>query len=302
MSSDAPDQSGRSNIRHRLQGLESRAAAYLRHPVARWVGLAVGLGSLALMAGVLIRNGEGLAAVAALGPGSWLAAAGGFLLFHLAAIGLLTVLGARRAAPTWVSAQFAKYLPIPASAAVGMVGSAVRYGAAPSEAVGLMVRQSLALVGGAAVVGAPAVSYWVGARLPAGAAAAVLGCGVVAAAAIALAGRGMSQRRIVLITVFSVAGWALLAVFLALAVREIGDPLLLLGSAYAAGWVAGQIVVPVPAGLGVREAAMLALLQGHIGFHRAAAIAIVTRLLHVLSDGAAAAVVFGLQSRSRQRI
>lgn len=291
-----------SKIRERAQALEARVVAALQHPVARWVGFLVGLAALGFLVSALFRNDEGLTAILDLGPASWLMAAAGFALFHLTAIGLLAALGGRPAGPIWASAQLVKYLPVPASAAVGMVGSAVRHGTGAGEAVGLMVRQSLALVGGATFVAIPAVVAWLGSQVPGGAAVGVGGCVLLACGAIAFATRGTSRTTIAATTALTVAGWAVLAVSLALAVRLAGDPAIILGSAYAAGWVAGQVVVPVPAGLGVREAAMVALLQDQVGFQRALAIAIVTRLLHVLSDGAAAVVVFGLRASRREGV
>jgi hypothetical protein len=72
-----------------------------------------------------------------------------------------------------------------------------------------------------------------------------------------------------------------------------GGPLLLARAtgAFAAAWCAGFLVVVVPAGAGVREAALVLLLGGALARPQATVIAVVSRLLFVLADlgwGAAA--------------
>jgi hypothetical protein len=107
-----------------------------------------------------------------------------------------------------------------------------------------------------------------------------------------------------------VAGW-LMAAWLAygahvyLIARQLGaegGALLWLQciGAFAAAFAGGVLLVLVPAGAGVREAALLVLLGPAIGAPRAAVIAVVSRLLFIVGDltWAALAVVAGRRSRS----
>lgn len=71
--------------------------------------------------------------------------------------------------------------------------------------------------------------------------------------------------------------------------------------AFALAWAAGFVVVVVPAGAGVREAVLVALLSGSVGSSTALAAALGTRLLMTVADGgwALALVPHALLGRRR---
>jgi glycosyltransferase 2 family protein len=105
------------------------------------------------------------------------------------------------------------------------------------------------------------------------------------------------------------AGWALVS-WLAYGVHvwvlagqlAPAGPLLLARAtgAFAAAWCAGFLLVVVPAGAGVREAALVLLLGGALTRPQATVVAVVSRLLFVVGDlawGAAAALLAGRRAR-----
>jgi uncharacterized membrane protein YbhN (UPF0104 family) len=71
----------------------------------------------------------------------------------------------------------------------------------------------------------------------------------------------------------------------------------LLTAAFAAGYVAGVVIVVAPAGLGVREATIIVALASTVGVGDAAAIALVLRLVHTLADVTVAISFAGLRRR-----
>ena len=108
--------------------------------------------------------------------------------------------------------------------------------------------------------------------------------------------------------VLGAAGWALVS-WLAYGVHvwvlagqlAPAGPLLLARAtgAFAAAWCAGFLLVVVPAGAGVREAALILLLGGVLTRPEATVVAVVSRLLFVVGDlgWAAAALVAGRRRR-----
>jgi glycosyltransferase 2 family protein len=93
-----------------------------------------------------------------------------------------------------------------------------------------------------------------------------------------------------------VIGWALASVLIGAGFAAVDAGVVYLGAIFAAGWVAGQIVVPVPAGIGVREAAIIWLAGPEIGYEAALAFALLTRVLHVAVDGL---LIVGAAGRAR---
>jgi uncharacterized membrane protein YbhN (UPF0104 family) len=71
--------------------------------------------------------------------------------------------------------------------------------------------------------------------------------------------------------------------------------------AFAAAWCAGFLLVVVPAGAGVREAALVVLLGGVLTRPQATVVAVVSRLLFVLGDLAWAATAVVVQGHPRAR-
>ena len=266
----------------------------VRSPIARWIGFAIGVAAFGLIIVTFVRSGsratdliEGRSLLS-LSP-----ALAGVLVFHVAAAVTLGRVGANESAGVWAASQLTKYLPVPASAAVGMLGSSVRAGHTPRGALRILVVHSILLVGAATVVGSASAGTLIGGRgpwPPNWLAVTVLLTGFAITALVLWS--STPPARVVTGGV-AVAGWAAVAVGMGASFAPNGDwrTGLLLGSAYCAAWVAGQIVVPVPAGLGVREAALIAILSSHVGATEALGFAVLSRAIHVLSDGVIAFVV-----------
>jgi hypothetical protein len=274
--------------------LETSTDALLRSRGARWGGLVVGLAAVAFLGRSLADAGdEALAWFAGLSAAQVLAAAAGFALYHCAAVLTLRPIFGGPALRVWGAAQLIKYLPIPGSAVLGMVGTTVRDGGTTRHGVAVTVRHSLLQVGGATLVGIPAV---------AATAERILGIppllvwlvGVPGGLAVAWAGVKHLRRAPALACLVGiVAGWWLLGVLLAVGVARGEGSVLLVGAGFAAAWVVGQLALPVPAGIGVREAALLLLLGPVLGEVGALSFALGTRLVHVASDGVVAVLVLG---------
>lgn len=284
-----------------LEALSDRA---LRSAPARWIGLAVGVVALAfLVRTIAAESGRALDWLASITPADVAAFVAGFALFHAGAVATLRPLLRADQPPLgiWSAAQLLKYLPMPGSAVVGMVGSTVRRGGTTRQGLGLMIRHTLLLMGAAAAVGSPAVAAVaadVGVPTPLTVTAAVVGGGAVAWVALRVLPPATAAATIAL----AGATWALLGTSLALGFDTQAATWLVVATAYPASWVVGQLVVPVPAGIGVREAALLVLLSGALGEVGAATFALGTRLLHVASDGVLAGVANGWQAWQRSRV
>lgn len=274
-----------------MPDVEAVSDRLLRSAPARWIGLAVGVVALGFLIRTLATEGEqALAWVRSITPIGMAAFVGGFALWHLGAVLSLRPLlhGAQPALPIWSAAQLIKYLPVPGSAVIGMVGSTVRRGGSTRQGLGLIIRHSVLHIGAATVVGSPSVAA-VGARV--GIPEAVT-TPVVAAAGLGLAWvavRSLPRATAALVIGLAGVSWAVLGGLLAVGF-DTGGAWLLVAAAYPAGWVAGQVVVPVPAGIGVRETVLLVLLGPVIGEVGAVTFAVGTRLLHLASDGLLAAV------------
>lgn len=286
-----------------MPDLEAVSDRVLRSAPARWIGLVIGVVALGFLVRTIATESdralEWLGSITAAGVAAFLA---GFVIFHLGAVATLRPLlrSGQPALAVWSAAQLIKYLPVPGSAVVGMVGTTVRRGGTTREGLGLIIRHTVLHLGAATVVGGPSV------------AAAAAGVGVprpltVAAAAVVglgaawLAVRHLPRSVAAAEIAVAVATWAALGAMLAVGFETDGGVWLVVAAAYPASWVVGQVVVPVPAGLGVREAALLVLLGGALGEVGAATFALGTRLLHVASDGGLAAVANGWEAWRRVR-
>jgi len=268
--------------------------AALRSPPARYLGLLVGL--LALVALVLDLRSQAMSGADVLRGQSWgrlLAGLGAFVVFQLLAAASLRALIGRSALRMWASSQLVKYLPVPGSAVLGMVGSGVRAGMEPRAALRITFQHSLVLAGAAAVVGAVAVRDVVAARLPGlgplpvVAAFAAVGVGVLVG--LTSARSGTSRAAVTLL--LGVVAWSILGVGLWASTALGEGSALLVGSSFALAWLVGLLALPVPAGIGIREAVLVALLTPTLGPDAAIAFSLVTRLLQVASDVLLAAVV-----------
>lgn len=268
-----------------MPDLEAVSDRLLRSATARWVGLAIGVVALGFLAQTLVTEGErALTWVRSITPAGVVAFVVGFTLYHCGEVLTLRPLLHRTqpALPIWTAAQVIKYLPMPGSSVVGMVGSTVRRGGTTRQGLGLIIRHSLLHIGVATLVGSPsvaAVAARVGIPEPVTIAlAAVAGLGVAW-----MAVRSVPRPTAVGVIVLAAATWATLGALLAIGF-DTGGAWLLVATAYPAGWVAGQVVLPVPAGIGVRETVLVILLGPVLGEVGAITFAVGTRLLHVASD------------------
>jgi hypothetical protein len=281
-------------MRRVLGRVESSTDRLLRSRTARWVGLLVGLAAVAFLARSLADAGDAaLDWFSGLTLLQVLAAAAGFGLYHVSAVVTLRPIFEGPALRVWGAAQLIKYLPVPGSALLGMVGTTVRDGGTTRHGVAVTVRHSLLQVGGAMLVGIPAIAA-TGERLVGLPPLVVWMLGIPAGLAVAWLGvRHLRLPVALACTAVATAGWLVLGLLLAYGVARGQGPLLLVGASFAAAWVVGQLALPVPAGIGVREAALLLLLSPVLGEVGALSFALGTRLVHVASDGLVAAVVLG---------
>jgi hypothetical protein len=186
----------------------------------------------------------------------------------------------------------------------GMVGRAVQEGYSARRALEFMTRHTLLMVGGGIAVGgvatgAMAQRFLPGTELPVAITVTLSG---VAIGTFAVSSTLGWPRRL-LLAAAATATWLLLGITMWWTVGSgLGSPLMMT-SAFAAAWVAGLLVLPVPAGLGVREAALVYLLVPELGQEGAIAFALITRLLHVLSDAMVALSLLGFARwRARQGV
>lgn len=77
----------------------------------------------------------------------------------------------------------------------------------------------------------------------------------------------------------------------------LNPPMVVAIGAYALAYVAGLVILLAPAGFGIREAVLVALLTPSIGVARAAGVAILSRLISTLSDFVLAIVTHLLDRR-----
>jgi hypothetical protein len=105
---------------------------------------------------------------------------------------------------------------------------------------------------------------------------------------------------------WSLACWAFYGLQVFVLARQLGaegGALLLLQctGAFAAAFASGPLLLVVPAGAGVREAALLLLLGSTVTAPRAAVIAVVSRLLFIVGDLAWSAVAVVVERRAGSR-
>jgi uncharacterized membrane protein YbhN (UPF0104 family) len=102
---------------------------------------------------------------------------------------------------------------------------------------------------------------------------------------------------------WALGGWAFNGLMTYILLRQLsGDSrgtLLVSVGGYALAWVVGFVAIFAPAGAGVREAVMVAVLSTHTTGAIALTVALMTRALGVLSDGVAGLAAAGLIGRHR---
>jgi hypothetical protein len=273
---------------------EALVDTLLRSRGARYAGLLVGIGALAFLVLSLLNAGESaLDWFRAVTPVQVAVALAGFGGLHVAMVLTLRAVFVGPALRLWGAAQLVKYLPVPGSALLGMVGSTVRGGGTTRQGVAVTLRHSLLQVGGAMIVGtaaaAPLAVRLLGIPIPVTAVA-----GLAAGAAVAWLGvRHLPLRSGLAATVLMVVAWQVLGLSLAYGVAQGVGPPVIVGASFAAAWVIGQLALPVPAGIGVREAVLVLLLGPVLGEVGALSFALGTRVLHVASDAVLALLVLG---------
>jgi uncharacterized membrane protein YbhN (UPF0104 family) len=118
----------------------------------------------------------------------------------------------------------------------------------------------------------------------------------------------LSGRSIVMASVWQMAAWILFAVPVIFLSRDLGSPDLRIVAvglgAFTMSWIAGFLVVIAPAGAGVREGVMTAILSILISPAAALTVALVSRLIMTAADvlvGGAAVALIGRDRVLRRR-
>jgi uncharacterized membrane protein YbhN (UPF0104 family) len=116
----------------------------------------------------------------------------------------------------------------------------------------------------------------------------------------------LTTRGIASASAWALVGWVVvgLAVWLlalGLGLERSGSSLLLVIGAYAVAWIAGFAVVVAPAGLGVRELVLGALLAGVLPAGSAVALVLVARVLQTVADVALAGAGYASSRRAAAR-
>jgi hypothetical protein len=283
---------------------EERVITAMRSPGARLAGFGVGLLALGFLVTRFVRmSPTEVALIQQQSLSKLLVALVAYCAFQVLTVLLLRPIVRGPAGSIWAAAQIVKYLPVPGSAMFGMVGRAVQEGHSARRALEFMTRHTLLMVGGGLAVGGISIGVagqrvLAGTGIAIGLATTVLGL----ALAVLAAGAALVWSRRVLLALVATGSWVLLGAMMWATVGSGFGTLALVTSAFAAAWVAGLLVLPVPAGLGVREAALVFLLAPELGQEGAIAFALITRVLHVLSDAVVAIGLLGIaRLRSRTR-
>jgi uncharacterized membrane protein YbhN (UPF0104 family) len=224
-------------------------------------------------------------------------------------------------ARVYLLSQLGKYLPgslwpvvaqieLARDHGVSRVRSAVA--AVVALAVGAVVGVSVAVAGLAGGSGESDVSWW-WAVLAGAVAVAVLrprALGWLLRTAFRLVGRPDTEveidgRAVARSAAWSLAMWLLLGAQVWLLARDLdadANHLFVLSvGAYAAAWVVGLLVVIAPAGAGAREAALVVALGSALSRPDALALAVVSRMLTMVGDGACGLLAVVSARRARRR-
>jgi hypothetical protein len=117
--------------------------------------------------------------------------------------------------------------------------------------------------------------------------------------------QGITYRGLARTMVWVVGAWSTNGLMVYVLMRQLaGHPrgtLLVSVGAYALSWAVGFLAVFAPAGAGVREAVMIAVLQTQATYHVAYTVALVTRAMSVVGDAVTGAAATALVGRRRLR-
>lgn len=205
-------------------------------------------------------------------------------------------LAPRQAGRVFFVGQLGKYVPGSVWTVVGQTEAARRYGLAraPVAATALVV-MLLNVVTGASVAAATGSGQTAVVIAVAGAAAVAL-CPPILRRLVRLTGRVINRdldvvvdaRHIAVATGWTLLMWAAYGAHTVLVVEGLQPGLSLAwptaAGVFAAAWTAGFLAVVAPAGAGVREALIVALLSPETGSAVAGAFAVVSRLLLTMGD------------------
>jgi glycosyltransferase 2 family protein len=115
--------------------------------------------------------------------------------------------------------------------------------------------------------------------------------------------QGVSFRGLARTVTWAMAGWACNGLMVYVLMRELAGvrqgTLLVSVGAYSLSWAAGFLAVFAPAGAGVREAVMVAVLHSQTTTAIALTVALVSRALSVVADALTAAIASALVGRRR---
>jgi uncharacterized membrane protein YbhN (UPF0104 family) len=118
-------------------------------------------------------------------------------------------------------------------------------------------------------------------------------------------GEGVSYRGLARTMAWALGAWATNGLMIYVLMRQLaGDrqgTLLVSVGTYSLSWVVGFLAVFAPAGLGVREAVMIAALHSQTTTAIAITVALVQRALSVVADAATGGVAVGLVGRRQHR-
>jgi len=291
-------------------GLSARLVAVTRSPVVRLGFLVLAVG-LAVVAVVSARD-ELADAVVALSPGALVAAlvlGAGYVWFTLLAWrAVLADLGSTLSLGTSTTVfglgQIGKYVPggvwnVVAAAELGADHQVPRSRSLAAMAVATLVGLVSGCVIGAVALAASAddLGSWRWAAWAAPLTVLLLAPQVlnrVVAFVLRLARRPapeheLTARGMLVAVGWSLAGWVLAGLHLVVLAADLGMELswrtvALCVGGYAAAWVAGFLVIVVPAGAGAREAALLLLLAGSLTHGAVLLTVLVSRVLLTLVD------------------
>ncbi|GAB2465294.1 lysylphosphatidylglycerol synthase transmembrane domain-containing protein [Xylanimonas ulmi] len=291
--------------------IAGRALPVLRSPAVRWAFL---LGAVALAVVAVVASWPDLVAAARRMPGSHLAGAGAvgvvyvwctFLSWRALLADLGSPLPLRPALAVFGISQIGKYVPggvwnVVAAAEIGADHKVPR----SRSLAGMALAVLLGVVTGAVVAavclpiaGAGGLGRWSWIAW----AAPVLVVLLVPTVLGRLVGAGLRflrrppmERPLSWTGLGSAVGWSLLSWALAglhvwllatgLGLEASARTLTLMVGGYAIAWIAGFVVVFVPAGAGVREAVLLALLAGLLPHAEVLLVVLLTRVLLTVVD------------------
>ncbi len=280
--------------------LKQRVAAVLTSRTTRILGTILGLGVFAVLVVrfvAVVREGGSAGPV--LGVRSVTFGLLGFGLFHLGAIGSLHAVGGTPAGRIWASSQLAKYFPAPGAAPLAMIRSSMRRGHTGRGAIVLTARHASLLLAAALPVGSLAGRYLTGSQAAISASLLSL---LLCAAGVAtwwISTRGLDVNDRVVAGMLALGAWACLGGLLVVGLHNGGPADLALIGAFPIAWAVGYLALPIPAGLGIREAALAVFLGPVLGEAGALSFALTTRALHIASDGLVVLLFFGLHPLRR---